>query len=211
MTTKQKILNSARELFNEKGISATSMRDIAENIKISPGNLTYHFRYKEKIVEAIYYELIQAIDTGLATIDRSTNELSMFYQSTETMMYIVFDYRCIFRELYKILDNNSELKKHYIQLKEFRHQQFLVIIQQMVDLKIIRAEKIENEYERLSRRMYLLSDNWINALELQDFSYPKGIIYYTDLIFDILFPYMTKKGEKQYLALVNKPITDKTK
>ena len=39
-TTKELIRNTARELFNERGYRAVSMRNIADALGISVGNLT---------------------------------------------------------------------------------------------------------------------------------------------------------------------------
>jgi len=51
--TKEKILNTARDLFNNDGYNRVSMRDIANELHMSVGNLTYHFKKKEDLVEAI--------------------------------------------------------------------------------------------------------------------------------------------------------------
>jgi AcrR family transcriptional regulator len=51
--TKVKILNTARDLFNKEGYNRVSMRDIAAALDMSVGNLTYHFKKKEDLVEAI--------------------------------------------------------------------------------------------------------------------------------------------------------------
>lgn len=50
---KENIMDTARELFNEKGFHDTCMRDIASELHISVGNLTYHFKKKEDLIEAI--------------------------------------------------------------------------------------------------------------------------------------------------------------
>ncbi|WP_294552892.1 TetR/AcrR family transcriptional regulator [uncultured Pseudoflavonifractor sp.] len=52
-TTKELIRNTARELFNERGYRAVSMRNIADALGISVGNLTYHYPHKELLMEAI--------------------------------------------------------------------------------------------------------------------------------------------------------------
>ena len=52
-TTKELIRNTARELFNERGYRAVSMRNIADALGISVGNLTYHYPQKELLMEAI--------------------------------------------------------------------------------------------------------------------------------------------------------------
>lgn len=61
MTTKEKILKTALNLFNERGVVDTTIRSIAEELAISSGHLTYHFRYKEELIEALYFELTDKI------------------------------------------------------------------------------------------------------------------------------------------------------
>ena len=51
--TRQKILDSARELFNVHGYNGVSLQDIADAVGISKGNLTYHFSKKEEIMEEL--------------------------------------------------------------------------------------------------------------------------------------------------------------
>ncbi|MEZ4686067.1 MAG: TetR/AcrR family transcriptional regulator [Bacteroidia bacterium] len=55
MKTKDKILETALQLFNEKGFSNVGVREIARELDISPGNLSYHFSKKEDI----FFELIK--------------------------------------------------------------------------------------------------------------------------------------------------------
>ena len=50
VSTKEAIVITAIELFNEKGTAAVSTNRIAEAMGISPGNLYYHFRNKEEII-----------------------------------------------------------------------------------------------------------------------------------------------------------------
>ncbi len=49
-TTRERILEAARRLFNEKGYAATTVAEIAASIGISQGNLTYHFPTKRDLV-----------------------------------------------------------------------------------------------------------------------------------------------------------------
>ncbi len=47
------IIQTSKRLFNERSYSAVSTQDIADAIGISKGNLNYHFRRKEDIMEAV--------------------------------------------------------------------------------------------------------------------------------------------------------------
>ena len=57
MKLKEKILNKAVELFNDRGISSTSPNQIATALKISVGNLTYHFKTKAILVKEVYVKM----------------------------------------------------------------------------------------------------------------------------------------------------------
>ena len=52
-TTKELICSTARALFNERGYRAVSMRNIADALGISVGNLTYHYPHTEMLMAAI--------------------------------------------------------------------------------------------------------------------------------------------------------------
>lgn len=52
-TIKQDIMDAGKRLFSERGFNDTSMRDIAAVLNISVGNLTYHYKKKEDLIEAI--------------------------------------------------------------------------------------------------------------------------------------------------------------
>ena len=52
-STRQRILEAARELFNQKSYKAVTMREIAAHAGIAVGNLTYHFKRKEDIARVL--------------------------------------------------------------------------------------------------------------------------------------------------------------
>ncbi|MEL6845130.1 MAG: helix-turn-helix domain-containing protein, partial [Bacteroidota bacterium] len=62
MKTRDKILQQARLLFNEKGLSLVSLRQIAKQLGMSDGNLRYHFKTKDELLQALYMELVGHFD-----------------------------------------------------------------------------------------------------------------------------------------------------
>lgn len=57
MRTRDLILEVALVLMNERGESVVTSVDLANEMNISPGNLYYHFKGKEEVVEELYAQL----------------------------------------------------------------------------------------------------------------------------------------------------------
>jgi len=53
MDTKQKILSTAVQCFNEKGYGAITLNDIAKSLGVSRGHIAYHFKSKDILLECI--------------------------------------------------------------------------------------------------------------------------------------------------------------
>jgi AcrR family transcriptional regulator len=66
--TRSLILETALEMFGERGYEETTMRAIAEKAGVALGNTYYHFRSKEHLIQA-YYERMHEIHS------ESCNEL----------------------------------------------------------------------------------------------------------------------------------------
>jgi AcrR family transcriptional regulator len=58
--TRSLILETALEMFGERGYEETTMRAIAEKAGVAPGATYYHFRSKEHLIQA-YYERMREI------------------------------------------------------------------------------------------------------------------------------------------------------
>ncbi|MCC7364519.1 MAG: TetR family transcriptional regulator [Dehalococcoidia bacterium] len=59
---RDRILEAARDLFYEKGLDATSMRDIAAAVGLVPSSLYNHFPTKDSLVKAVMERNFEAVD-----------------------------------------------------------------------------------------------------------------------------------------------------
>jgi AcrR family transcriptional regulator len=80
--TRNTILESALQLFRDKGFEATTMRDVATKAGVAFGAAYYYFPSKEAIIQA-YYEVVQAehhrrVAEALATQDMDFKERIQF-------------------------------------------------------------------------------------------------------------------------------------
>jgi AcrR family transcriptional regulator len=63
MTTREKILETAIDLFSERGFNDVSVREITRAVSIKESSLYNHFKSKQEILNEIYEELIKQFDS----------------------------------------------------------------------------------------------------------------------------------------------------
>lgn len=203
--TRNIIKMAALGLFNKHGVSMTPMRDIARETNLSTGNITYYFKYKELIIEELYYDMVEEMSqVVLALQEKPRLSLAMVYESTYFMATIFHKYRFLVRDLYVALLYMPEIYDHFSGLQEARVVQFKTIFLKMRESGLMRAARFEKEYDRLITRMIIVSDNWVNYQDLHGEAFENDALlfsHYTDLIFEMVYPYLTKKGTLQYNSL----------
>jgi AcrR family transcriptional regulator len=83
--TRENILNSALKLFAEKGFNGTSINDIAKAANISKGLAYNYFESKQKIIEAIFEELMKEGEKFIEimnTVDDPYEKLRIIIEAT---------------------------------------------------------------------------------------------------------------------------------
>ncbi len=73
--TEQKIFDAATELFLEKGVDRTSVREIAAKAGINLALMNYYFRSKENLFSAIFSKLVKTNSEELIRVLDSDLEL----------------------------------------------------------------------------------------------------------------------------------------
>jgi TetR/AcrR family acrAB operon transcriptional repressor len=73
INTKERILEAAEKLFAEKGITKTSLLDLAQLLNISRGTLFYHYRAKEDLVFDVAEKHMTEINKSLIDTVKTLN------------------------------------------------------------------------------------------------------------------------------------------
>jgi len=97
-STRIKIVESSILLFNNKGLANVRLQDIAEYNKISPGNLTYHFKTKKDLMDYIIYYMIRKLVEIEAKQKELLDHLSL-YQIFKNHLIFLISYRFFFRDI----------------------------------------------------------------------------------------------------------------
>jgi AcrR family transcriptional regulator len=111
--TRERILELSLRLFNEFGEPNVSTTTIAEELKISPGNLYYHFRNKEDIVNSLFTHFDEELENMLSVpADRrlSIEDIWLYMHLT---FELVWRFRFFFRDLSDLLSRNRKLETYF--------------------------------------------------------------------------------------------------
>lgn len=68
ISTEQKIIKAARNVFIKKGMSGARMQEIADEAGINKALLHYYFRSKEKLFDKIFLEAFKTISLGVGDV-----------------------------------------------------------------------------------------------------------------------------------------------
>ena len=109
--TRRRILVASLLLFNEHGVPRTTINDIADEIDISPGNLHYHFRRKEEIVDALTAEFQADARKVLQPPDSETVSLDDFWWFLHHLLELKGAYRFMLTDTEVLADEYPKVAR----------------------------------------------------------------------------------------------------
>ena len=72
----------------------------------------------------------------------------------------------------------------------------------MISQGLLREQEFEEEFKRLYERMNILGNQWINASLLNDHYGSSVVKHFHQLLFEVIYPYLTNKGKTLYNDLI---------
>jgi AcrR family transcriptional regulator len=86
---RQRILDAATSLLNERGIAGTTFQDVAAALALKTTSVVYYFRYKEQLVDAVFADtvdrlaaMVRIAATAPTPRDRVALYLELFFDQT---------------------------------------------------------------------------------------------------------------------------------
>ena len=198
--TKPRILDAARELFNQRGSANVSTRDIAEALGISQGNLTYHFPQREMMVEALYFRMTEALDNLIAGLATGQPGLATLYGWTLEQGKIQARYRFIWLEFAHIRKQYPAIDQHFSGMMAMREQQFGHLIDMLATLGELHPPENHEGRRWLFEQIVVLGNFWLHAAEVFQPS-EMDLAHFARLTLSPLYPYLTDAGKKNWQNL----------
>lgn len=160
--TKQRILDASLMLFNEKGERSVTTNHIAAALEMSPGNLYYHYRNKEDIIQELIhhyqYETLQMLELPMDRTVTAEDKIRYFQLLSEQL----WKYRFLHRDVYHLVEKNDTFNQDYAQFSSQVMQKVQRLYQSFVDVGLMKLNAIE--MEALIVNIWIILTNWTNFL-----------------------------------------------
>mgnify|MGYP002629761967 CR=1 FL=1 len=190
-STKQAILTTAIDLFNDKGTAAVSTNHIAEAMGISPGNLYYHFANKEEIIRHIYQRMVADMDTVWLTDDDSLPALESFFTAMTALQGMLINFRFFQKELSTLLLNDPELAAINKKVRQSRLVEIEAFFEYLIESGVMRRPEDPKTLPRMIRIGWLIGDYWLDFLSIEQMPLnDKNIGEGVEMIREIIRPYL---------------------
>jgi AcrR family transcriptional regulator len=196
--TRNRILEAALRLFNERGTAAVSTNHIAAEAGISPGNLYYHFGDKQEIIRALHERYAAAHERRWEPGRRAGENLAALRENVTAGMALAWEYRFFEREILALLRADPELRACYRQVYERRLGEWLEFGKQLVAQGMLLPPRPPRSLRDLVVAIWLVATSWLAFLDVTgDAQDPGQVAKGADLVLVVLDPYLTDEARRE--------------
>lgn len=200
--TKKRILDCAKTLFNEKGYRNVTIRMIAEELAMSSGNLNYHFKKREDILEALYFEMVSVFDKRVDNVLEVSFTVELIYKDIYVSMERMVEYRFFWTDMYHILNEHGTIKMHFNNVYDKRKAGFLYLCHQLVKEGKMLTPSYKGQYNDLAEQMIIYGNTWLYASLLYNEALTLEIIKKSaKAMINLIFPYLNQTCQEEVIAL----------
>ncbi|MFM7358780.1 MAG: TetR/AcrR family transcriptional regulator [Sediminibacterium sp.] len=199
MPTKELIIEQSKILFFEQGIANTRLQQIADASSISVGNLAYHFKNKEAIVQAVYENLFEELaeilshyimQTGFNGFDKQFSDLYNFFTKNQ------FTYN----NQWEIERNHPHIQAKWLSINRKVLQQLCQRLNFCLKNELIKPEASKGQYDRLLQNVLIIINNWIPQQILQRKPISENL--YKKSLWVLFYPIFTLKGNAEFTKTI---------
>jgi AcrR family transcriptional regulator len=204
--TRNRILDVALRLFNEQGESNISTNHIADELEISPGNLYYHYRNKDDIIEQLFLRFEERMDQALVAPEGREVTLEDVWLQLHLVFECIWNYRFIYRDIINILSRNRSLRLRFARILKRGSSNAQGIMRGLNETGAMRASAAE--IEGLATNILVLATFWLNYANVrgekdEQRAIQQGIVQVMMLVSPFL-----RDTERLHLHTLSKAYTD---
>jgi len=158
--TRQRILDTSLSMFNLQGEPNVTTNHIADELEISPGNLYYHFRNKDDIIEQLFARYEERMDTALVSPEVRLRGLEDIWLQLHLVFECIWEYRFLYRDLVDILSRNRRLRLRFARILKRAAEGASSGMKGLVQAGVMRASAAE--VEATATNILVIATFWMN-------------------------------------------------
>lgn len=192
MNTREKILIASKELFLDEGFGAPTLNLLAQKIGISRGNLTYYFKDKEALLEALAEEMWAKYEANIGRAMQfpswgSTNEVTKVYLELQK------EYSFIFQDV-KVISHPMIIQQIQ-RMKEDLLKRQMATIAFSIQIGNMDAERIPGAYRNMCEMIWMVNFYWLSS---EGYRKTNDTTSWDKLVWSLILPYFTEKGLQSF-------------
>ncbi len=197
--TKQRIIEAAISLFNTNGIANVRLTQISDEVGISVGNLAYHYKNKEAIVEAVYAQLIEEFaevlseyltDSSLLDFDKQISSYYSFFKHNRFYLFNIFEIERSYPTIHSRWQRY--ISKMIVQLRKR--------LDYLVDSGSLEKEKADGDFDLFAQSIWITITFWIPQQVIRGKTHRHEM--YRKAVWALIVPQLTSKGKEEYDLLI---------
>jgi AcrR family transcriptional regulator len=203
MTTKEKILAKALDMFNERGVEYVGMRELAATLHIRVSNITYYFPTKDDLVNQLSLEL-NNLNSTIVIANENISILS-FLDMLNNVFQNHVKYRCLLLSFVHLMEQNKAISARYKETQKDRNNTIKSNIEALIRSAYLQVGD-EKDVEFLTSTLSLIIRFWISEATVSHgrLAVHEQINHYLSLITTLLSTYATETGKKELVSFAEK-------
>ncbi|MEJ1095780.1 MULTISPECIES: TetR/AcrR family transcriptional regulator [unclassified Pseudoxanthomonas] len=158
--TRQRILDASLAMFNAQGEPHVTTNHIADELEISPGNLYYHFRNKDDIIEQLFARYETRMDAALTAPADRLPGLEDIWLQLHLIFECIWDYRFLYRDLVEILSRNRRLRMRFARILKRADDSAHAVMRGLSKAGVMRASAAE--LASTATNVLVIATFWLN-------------------------------------------------
>jgi AcrR family transcriptional regulator len=164
--TRERILSVSLAQFNRHGETHVTTGMIADELNISTGNLYYHFRNKDQIVERLFERFEERVSLEPPTPSGGVGAIEDLWLYLHLMFEAIWDYRFLYRNLDDIVARNRRLREHFNRIVDAKLAAVEGLCVGLVQAGLMKASR--GEILALAENVLVVATYWLNYRAFRD-------------------------------------------
>ena len=163
--TAERILEVTLDLFNRFGEPNVSTTLISAELRISPGNLYYHYPAKDELINSLFDRYERALNELLPAADNVSNveDAWLFFHM---LFELIWNYRFLYRDLNDLLSKNRRLETHFQFVLKNKGKAVMSLLDGLARSGVVKIER--SELEPVSTAMVVVLTYWLSYEYVRD-------------------------------------------